>query len=245
MMTTTTTQQQLVPVLARPSQIERAGIEAKLAREREWYGAASRLHDTSDLDEAIANGGLVEIDHGDDYRLIARFESGIEGFWRFATPKAVRMANEFMSRWRVVLREDFRVQTTEEVLALTSAVRTQQYQDRIVDAGRLASPDSTHCTGNALDFDASGYYRIDERGNVVSHTHPDRRKGQIAIAQELAKRHGGPTEPTFIDDRYDPRFTDAAILAAESMHRDEIINLVPENMGTANACLHMAVNPDY
>lgn len=236
------------PSLAMASVEEKVGLDTKLEREREWYSNTSRLQNKSDIALAILRRELVRVEDTDDIYKVGRFRSqpSIEGYTPYLTPRATRMLTDFGNIWRTILWQDFQVQTSFERLAVTSMVRTQRYQDRLVaDPAKLASPDSTHCTGNAVDIDVSAYYRFDAEGNIWSHAHPGRKAGQIAIGQQLETSLGKLETPTLRADWYDPTITDAAVMAAERMHAAGSINLVKEFTDTPNACLHMAVNPDY
>lgn len=232
--------------LTDPTELERIHLEEGLARERMWYGDAPRFQTDEDIKAAIHNGALVPVLDTDDFRKTARFSREVEGFISYVTPGALRMIQEFSQRWRVLLWEEYHVQHLLDVLAATSMARAQVYQDKLVQSGmKLAVPDSTHCTGNAVDFDASGYYRLDAEGNFWSHAHPGRRAGSLAVKAQLEARHGEMPDAPRIAPWYDGQITEAAIRVAEAMHNEGSINLVREYVGTPNETLHMAVNPDY
>lgn len=239
------TPSELIPTLADASDNERAGLDASLTRERTWYANAPRFQTDADIKEAVERGELVLVNNTDDFLLTARFKSGAEGFSPYLTPRAKRMTEDFSHYWRVLLWQDYQIQPPVDFLAATSMVRSQVYQDKIVSGGRLASPDSTHCTGNAIDFDSSGYYRLGPNGEIWSHTHPGRRAGQLAVRAELEKRFGVMPDAPQIAGWYNPQINEAAERVAQAMHDEGLINLVKEFSGTPNATLHLAVSPDY
>lgn len=228
---------------------DKAALEAKLERERLWYEDAPRFQDGTEIGQAIDRGALVHIDDDDgNIHRIGRFRSAtpVEGYVSFLTPTARRLYVDFGNLYRTVLEQEFGIDDPRIRLAATSMARTQQYQDRLVAVpGKLASADSRHCNGVAFDVDVSAYYRVDEQGNRWSYSHPRRKVGQIAIGQQLEQQLGELAQPTFRADDYSPAVTEAAVEVAEHLHATGAINLVKEFMGTPNACLHIAVNPDY
>lgn len=225
---------------------ERNFLDTHLAQEREWYKDAPRFMTDGDIEAAFLLGDLVEVKNTDDIQLIGRFHGeGRAENKPYLTPRAAQMLETFTNLWRVKLWEDYHLQTGETRLSVTSMVRSQARQDALVaDARKLASPDSTHCTGNAVDIDVSGYYSVWNGGFIEVHSHPGRQKSDITeVSKGLAARYGD-TGSRKQAEVYDYRITEAAIEVAQQMHEAGDINLVHEFAGTPNACLHMAVNPD-
>lgn len=234
----------ITPSLVHPAEQERMNLDQHLAREREWYKDSPRFQTLDDVQDAVSNGVLVTLEPDENIRLVGRFfSSEFVGHQPHATPRAAVMARELGVLWRKQLESEYGIVDPSLYLSLTSATRFQRYQDQIVAEGKLASPDSTHCTGNALDFDVSALYQLID-GKFVSISDARRHKGQRMIQEHIRRQAGGQGVQTEIGQGYDERYTHAAILAARLMHQSGEINLIEEFSGTENACLHMAVNPE-
>lgn len=243
----------ILPSIAAPSDRELENLDSALERERAWYSESPRFKDERDLTAAIASGDLVQVHQSPHSRPVARFyKGGVPGFDPFLSERAWRLLHDFTDRWydRLIdLQEDQRpviIDLASVRLAVTSMVRHQEYQNALVAGGRLASPDSTHCTGNAFDIDASGYYLVESNGRAVSCVDERRRAASTRIGELLANSLGAmPETLSPRDSQYFPGVTQAAIDVAKSFHAEGAINLVEEFAGTENACLHIAVNPEY
>lgn len=236
---------EILPSLATPTERERASLTGKLQRERGWYHDAPRFMNLGEIAAARAVGDLVELDNDERIQRIRRFESGVEGFIPLLTERAYRAAQDLAELWQQHLPDMTESQRTVLRMAVTSMVRPQDYQDLIAEnSQKLAAPDSTHCTGNAFDVDVSAYYHVDQRGGVSSVSDHRRHEGQRRIGRQLDQEIGG-LSATPLMDGYSSSVTMAILQAARDMHEDGAINLVEEFSDTENACLHIAVNPDY
>lgn len=246
-MTLPDTTVEVAPSLAVASPQELASLDESLIREREWYSDAPRFLIDDDIQDAVADGALVEFHDSPHARRIGRFSAEMPGFAPYLSPRAWDALQDFSELWREVLHIEMGVVAPLDRLAVTSMVRTQEYQDQLVaDSSRLASPDSTHCVGEAFDIDTSGYYIVSNNGRLYSSTDPRRREAQMRVTAQLRSRLGAPAQETAISTHpFDKRIGAAAILAARQMHAAGSINLVEEFSGTENACLHIAVNPSY
>lgn len=244
-MSKATSKSSLLPSLASPSEFEIATMDRALYREREWYRDMPRFEKKKDIETALKKRTLVRVGETKHLRPIARFNTSMDGFIPYLTPKAMRASRAFGDLWRIVLEQKYEINDPSLRLAITSMVRTQKYQNLLVESGRFASPDSTHCTGNAFDIDLSGYYSHTKDEKVLSHVDPRRQEASRKIGSLIAQKIGEPYANTSHADMYDPRITQAALLAAEVMYEEESINMIHEFKGTPNACLHIAVNPDY
>lgn len=238
----------IIPGFASASPEELSSLDEKLVRERNWYRDKPRFMLDEDVEAAFLLGDLVEIHNTDDVRRISRFEGeGRNENKPYLTPRAAKMLEDFSGLWRVILWQEYHIQTGETRLAVTSMARSQARQDAIVrTAGKLASPDSTHCTVNAVDIDASGYYSVWNDGLVETHMHPERARNLVGETTDRLRARFGDngSNPTHAAV-YDYHITEAAIRAATQMHETGSINLVHEFVDTPNATLHLAVNPDY
>lgn len=143
-------------------------------------------------------------------------------------------------------------------MAVTSLTRSLDYQKQLIDSGQtLASSDSTHCTGNAMDIDLSGYYKqICDSGSFYSTRRMlfssvvDSRRfySRQIVSGQLAKEHGQSIAVVQKEEdceAYDSRITKSIKQVATWMHRLNLINAVIEYPGSERECLHVAVNPQY
>ena len=236
---------QLLPSLATPSKLEYAEMDRALTKERVWYVDTPRMQTNEQIKRAIRTGKLVKMNESNDLKPIARFNASVEGFTPYLTPRALRAARAFGSLWRVVLEKQFKIEDRALRLAVTSMTRSQEYQDTLVAQGRFASPDSTHCTGNAFDIDVSGYYSYVSKDQVISHVDPRRRAASQHIGKIISKKINNDSYRVSYADAYDERITEAALWTAELLYDEEVINRIHEFKDTPNACLHIAVNPDF
>lgn len=236
--------EQLIPSVINPTNEQLAGMDSLLERERAWYADEPRFHSREDIFRAIGRGTLTQLHQSQHLRPIARFAKRPEGFDPYLTSRAWRFVHDFAESWRTKLQESFDNHSLDLRLAVTSMVRHQTYQNQLVQAKRYASIDSTHCTGNAVDIDVSGYYHILPDATALSYVDPRRHKARMKIADILSERLGNEQKSVFTEE-YCPSVTVSAIQTAREFHDDGAINLIEEFAGTENACLHIAVNPDY
>jgi hypothetical protein len=240
-----TPNKQLLPSLATPSKTEYAEMDIALQREREWYKDSPRYLVKKDIKRAISNHELVQLSESEDLKPIARFNTSIEGFTPYLTPNALRVAKAFGCLWRVIMEEQYGIADPALKLAVTSMVRTQKYQDKLVGSGRFASADSIHCTGNAFDIDVSGYYSLVDNDTAISHVDPRRKAAGQRIGSFIAQSLGETFNAESHDGSYDKRVTESALWTAEVLFKEYEINRVHEFKDSPNACLHIAVNPDF
>jgi uncharacterized protein YcbK (DUF882 family) len=240
-----TSKSPLLPSLASPTEFELAVMDRALYRERQWYQDAARFQTKKDIKSAIKKRELILVEASKDLKPIARFNASLDGYTPYLTRNAYRASKAFGSLWRMVLAREYNIKDPSLRLAITSMVRTQKYQNILVENGRFAAADSTHCTGNAFDVDISGYYSIQSKNQAISHVDPRRRAASAKIGQLIAQKVGEPLLHQAQSDHYDHRITEAALLAAEVLHEEEAINLIHEFKDTPNACLHIAVSPDF
>lgn len=232
--------------LAKASKTEQEKLEFSLERERNWYPDYRAYNTFRGIEKAINRGDLIELYDSTNIRRLPRFGSAT-GFIPYVTRQTWQAAHDFSDLWREIMWDEHGYVNEEIRLAATSMVRYQKYQNKLVkDRNKLASPDSRHCLGAAIDFDASAYYGITKEGRVLSYADPRRHEGQTKLSRLIIKQYGNDT-PTEIASpiRYQQRVMDCAIKAAQIMHNQEKINFIHEFAGTENACIHMAVNPDY
>ncbi|MBP7807481.1 hypothetical protein KA047_03220 [Candidatus Saccharibacteria bacterium] len=220
---------------ATPYDMER--LDTMLARERAWHAETPRYMKSGDIEAARQRGELMTVHGSLNIQPGRRFTDLSHAYPALLRPETLAIRNEFGRRWRFAM-QTAGIDRPDIRLAETSYTRSQAYQNRLVaQPGKLASPDSTHCTGYAVDFDNAGYFRW-EGDRLISVGHPDREAAQQAFLSSL------PENRRFeCDYDYDERITDIARDVARSLHDIARINLVEEFQYTSNAVLHMAVPP--
>lgn len=205
---------------------ELARIRPMLAIEEDWHKNAPRFPDIASIFAASENGELVPVLDDGNVRPIRWFESKNPpvGSYALLTPGA-HLGLTTLGRLARNLLDERKVYVPEVRFSVTSMTRTERYQRKLVThPEKLASPTSTHPTGNTFDIDRTGVYTVEDN-SVEPSIDPRRHPG----------RHY--TRP------YDARVTRALHTAAVLMHTEGIVNLVPEKMGTPWACLHISVSP--
>lgn len=234
----------LMPTLA-PLHLADQSMDHALSREYRWYAGTNRFADVQVVREAVSAGVLVEFTDDADLRRLPRFSNDVDGFWPFLTKPALDVAKDMGILWREILAAEFGIVRPELRLAVTSMVRTLEYQRLLVEGGRYASQTSTHCVGAAFDLDDSSYYRQEADGSFVSCANPEAIEARTAAAEVIRRRMADGTPPMRFDNEYDPRVNIAAEMAATYMHENGLINRLKEFPDKPYSVLHVAANPDY
>lgn len=222
-----------------------ANIDENLARERQWYSQAFRFQDHQAALGGLASNKLVSVQGDDNFRLIRRLRNtDLDHIYPpLLTPSAAESLKDIGDLWRKSVTE---LGVPAEVkLSVTSLLRSQEYQDKIVASGKLAVSDSTHVTGNAFDIDLGGYY-VDlgyGREATVSLRHPVDQQN-IASAFSLDLGVGGE-EPHLRQgpEHFLPAVPEALKTVLFAMHDHGLINSFVEMDGTPNATVHVAPSP--
>lgn len=219
-------------------------VRALLEREMRWYSGVPRLEDTAAIESAVAVSDLLHVPDDDNIRLIGRFQNpDLHSLYPpYLAPYALLALQRLGHEWRA--RADILGVPAEARLAVTSLVRSADYQRQLVEGGKLAVPDSTHGTGGTFDIDSSGYFMLDDDGRPLSVSMRDPRHAErisrefreVMGAEQVDVRHIGP-------DVYDPRVAKALGQAAQYLGGKGIVNYVPEMPGTDNSVAHIAVAP--
>lgn len=221
-------------------------IDIDLRRERDWYGAMAHYADQKAIQTASETGELVRVNADDNFQIIGRFrhDNPELPYQPYLTHSALHMLHVMGRYWRHAARS--RGIADGVRLAVTSMVRSQEYQDELVRAGKFAVPDSTHMTGNAFDIDLGGYYNALEDGReaTVSLRSP---ATQSKIGKALVRDLGlEPYNPVrFGPESFEPEVTEAVMRVAEGLHQLGVINRVIEMPESANRVLHVAVSPSW
>ena len=235
--------EQTIRSFSRATAEDLAVLEIAVQREKEWYANAPQFWTNEEIETAYLAGQLQRVESSPDVQLLRRFNDDPDKYKAYGTPEIVTLVDVFGGLWRKNLEQNG-INDPNLRLALTSLVRSLKYQVELIESGTLATMDSTHTKAAAVDFDVSGYYRINDQGIAVSHGHPERKAQQDNSRVDLARTFGAACL-THVEYDYDQRIMGCAIDAAMELHESEHVNLVHEFPGTSNAVLHMAVNPNY
>lgn len=206
---------------------ELALLRPLLKVEERWHETATQYRDEGHVLDALVKFELDPVYDDGNTRPIRRFDSHgrTPGTYALLTPQARTGLQLFGKVTRAVMRESG-VGHSRVRFAVTSMTRTMRYQQTLVeDPDILASPTSTHRTGNTWDIDAAAYYTM-INGSPLPVMDPGRYPGRSY------------PEP------YDPRISKIAESVAGVLSAEGLINLVPERSGTPRACLHMSAAPD-
>lgn len=223
-------------------------LDRELLRERLWYADNERFADSKGVSNAVKAGRLVRVDPDENIQLIRRFRNPDlhETYPPYLTPNALGAFYSTGRIWRIganVLGIDPRIR-----LSATSFVRSQQYQDRLVLAGKFAVKDSTHVSGNAFDIDLGGYSYHDpdlEREIVVSLREPAAQQ-TIASAFEHDLGVKPSDEPLRLGpEHFDARVPEALVYVLERIYETGRLNFLIEMAGTPNCVVHIAPSPKF
>jgi hypothetical protein len=222
------------------SEVDLSKVHADTRRELAWHNHTLRYASSRAIASAFGSGKLEQVMADENFSPIARYlNPDLRHIYPpYLRPYAHTALKKLTTAWRseaTQLGVDARVK-----LAVTSMVRSLAYQDRLIEAGKLAISDSVHTAGAAFDIDCSGYYVVEDEQVVRVSERP---ASYIrAIGKQLA-RQGTRFVPPAVSEDFDGRVSLALERAATDLHDAGIINAVREFSGTPNACLHVAVNP--
>ncbi len=132
-------------------------------------------------------------------------------------------------------------------LAATSFVRTDEYEEELIAAGKFAVQRSTHGSGNSFDVDYCGYSYWDaslQREVVVSLRPPD---AQLAIASAFERDLGvtRTDEPLRLGpEHFDERVPACIDFVVERLYLNNRLNFVLEMANTPNGAMHITPSPN-
>lgn len=234
---------QVTPSLLPVDPEELATIKARTRREVGWYSAYARFKDGASIIKAYQSGLLMLIEEDDNSIPIFRLRiAGNElNFPPYLLPSSALARLVIGHLWRVKLIEAG-INNIGYRLALTSFIRSEERQAQLVAGGKLASPDSTHCVGAAIDIDSSAYYWRSEDGVFMTISDPRRdRQKVISIGSML----GDDPPPSIAPLSFDVRVTEALVSVLNVLHEEGLVNHILEFPGQSNQCSHVAPNPNH
>jgi hypothetical protein len=207
--------------------------------ERSWYADVPGYDSIEAIKADVEVGNLVQVKGDANMRPIMRLRNPelAETYPPYLKTTAAALLAEIGDDWRREMEAEKLDQTI--TIAITSLVRTLEYQATLVEAGKLADPQSPHTRGVAFDLDASGYYLGDVPINPRSGMQADFDEafGELGI-DDRAVRFG--------DQRlYDPHVHRLLKQVLELSQADGKLHFVHEFPGTGNDVFHVCVNPGY
>ena len=105
------------------------------------------------------------------------------------------------------------------LLAVTSLVRSVEYQENLIKRGKLGMPDSPHTKGQSFDIDGCGYY---DNGKAIN-----------------------PRQSENYRDIYNPHVHHLLKETLEEMKKENCLNYILEYENTDNQCFHVTRNLAY
>ncbi|NOY35435.1 MAG: hypothetical protein GXP44_00715 [bacterium] len=184
--------------------------------ERAWWRDFPPYETNEEILDDFEKGILAKIGDDGNLKLIMRFSNPeLEKWQPYLNKEAARLLREVGERWREKMKaaglpDDIR-------LAVTSLVRTKEYQKEIISAGKLAMPDSPHTKGQSFDIDGCGYYIED---SVVN-----------------------PRQCENYREIYKPLVHQILKEVLEEMKNEGRLSYIQEYKNTGNQCFHTTRNP--
>ena len=220
------------------TQREYRAVEQQTEIERQWYGGQP-VFDPPAIAAAAKAGKLVKVEETANYLPILRFRNLDleEKYPPYLSKPAKRLLDEMGRNWRKQAQAagvDGAIR-----LSVTSLTRSQEYQQIMREAGKLAMADSPHTRGEAFDIDGAAYYQGKSPVNP-------RAGKQSRWERAFAKLDARLAAPQFLDySQYDPRVHTILSEVLAAMAAQAKLNYVLEYPGTTNACFHVCRQPDY
>lgn len=186
--------------------------------ERKWWKNYSAYETADDILKDVEKGVLAKIESDKNFKLIMRFgNSELKDWQPYLHKDTAYLLKKIGEKWRGKIKQ---ANLSDEILlAVTSLIRTVEYQEKLIKKGALAMPDSSHTKGQSFDIDGCGYY---ENDNVVN-----------------------PRQTANYYDIYNPLIMRALKETLEEMKKENYLNYVLEYENTNNQCFHITRNPDY
>lgn len=207
--------------------------------ERGWYKNRPGYNSIEQIKADVETGKLVKVEENSNTRPIMRLRNPdlADTFPPYLTQGAAKVLDEAGEEWRRAMDREGFDKTIR--IAITSLIRTLEYQADLVKAGKLADPQSVHTRGGAFDLDASGYYLVDTPINP--------RSGLQSSFKKVFKEMGAALPAgRFGDERlYKPRVHELLKTVLETMKADGKLHFVHEFPGTGNDVFHVCHNPEY
>ncbi len=223
------------------------GINQALELERQWYADAPRFADNQAVERAVGSGALVLVTYDDNVQPIRRFRNPElrDTYPPYLTPNGLQGLRALGRTWRLAANEvgvDPRIK-----LAATSFVRTDEYEEELIAAGKFAVRRSTHGSGNSFDIDYCGYSYWDaglHREVVVSLRPPVE---QLTIASAFERDLGvtRTDEPLRLGpEHFDERVPACLDFVVERLYGNNLLNFVLEMANTPNGVMHITPSPN-
>lgn len=191
-------------------------VENLYGEERKWWGNAPAYENLEQIEKDIERGILEKVESDKNVKLITRFISGEFKEWPpYLHKETVIMLKNIGEKWRNKMEE---IGLPDDIqLAITSLIRTKEYQEDLIKRGKLALKDSTHTKGQAFDIDGCGYYL---NGKPIN-----------------------PRQDEEYKKEYNPKVHELLKEVLDEMKSQEVLNYILEFEGTTNQCFHIARNP--
>lgn len=243
----TQTYTEVAPRLTETDEAELATVMAKTELERGWYADYEAFDDADGLARAIESQRIVVVTEDQNMLPIYRMRTMPDKYPPYLLPASALAVGAIGRLWRERLAAH-NLDFPDLRLPITSMARTVLMQRALIQAGALATPDSTHCVGAAFDIDASSYYRIADDGLPVSVPNPrrDTQKTRVISDFLIERSQDANSAPMRVSSpgQFDSRVIGALLIVTAELQSKDYINRIVEFPGSSNQCLHIAPNPD-
>lgn len=217
-------------------ELERISREHKI--ERDWYSDIPSFANNAAIAATAKKGVLVKITETSDYLPIMRLRNPKlhDEYPPYLTKASAGLLGQITTEWRKrMLAEGFDQNVR---LAITSLTRSQEYQNKIVAAGKMALSDGPHLRGEAFDIDGCGYYVGDKPVN------PRQKKVGGEFHKAFEQMDAGLPEPELIDyNEYQPRIHEILHEVLKDLMAQDKLHYLHEFPNTNNTVFHVARNP--
>lgn len=228
--------------LVSPYPVDSEEYKAAMERtkiERDWYADQQPFRNEQAIKTAAQNGELVKIEADHNFLPIMRFRNPDlhDKYPPYLRPEAKALLDEIGRDWREAMNQAGK---PEEIrLALTSMVRSEEYQEELLKAGRFAQPNSPHSMGEAFDLDSAGYYVGEQPMNP-----------RVAVKDQFEagfQKMSTRLKPKELADyaQFDPEVTLMLLTVLSQKMREGKLHFIVEFAGTENEIYHICRNPAY
>ncbi len=204
------------PVKASAEEIKR--VEKLSEIEREWWKNYPAYLTTKDILKGVEDGTLEKVEPDENINLIMRFKNPDLKDWQpYLHKDTALLLKEVGRKWRGKMTAENL--SKDILLAVTSLVRSVEYQENLIKRGKLGMPDSPHTKGQSFDIDGCGYY---DNGKAIN-----------------------PRQSENYRDIYNPHVHHLLKETLEEMKKENCLNYILEYENTDNQCFHVTRNLAY
>ncbi|MEX0748760.1 MAG: DUF5715 family protein [Candidatus Saccharimonadales bacterium] len=211
-------------------------VQNAIRQELEWMSGFEPYNNNEDIDRAVADGELVPVTEDDNLRPVMRYRNPelIRDYPPYLRQKPYQLLQIIGQRWRDLMRE--RGLSEDIKLAVSMLTCTKEYQQKLIQGGKLAVDKGPHSCGFAFDIDGCGYYL----GDTPINPRPDK---QSAYTQAFASA-GSRVVPFGSYEQYDRQVHLLLDQVLDSLASEGLIHFILEYPDSNNSSYHICTNPE-